>query len=277
MEQNKASTKWETCWEGKFKLSGAFHIFVRGKFTKKISIFFYFSIHFSFSFSFSTNNNLKKGHFGSPLLHFCETFATDCPNFINLSSFYGLVFAATHKTFSSFARKIENEKLFSNCDLRDQFFPEREFSFPPQQTHWKLFMLHGKFIEENSPAYICVSLDSCAQLLPLSWLVLFSIIQQAFHFGTYANNGKSAVKFSIERNWLFPDSEKLLSSTHWNSQNENIILTTFNLSINWRIETWACLMNDGRDQMKFLSHDCCVANTFQSRHSIKKISFVIIS
>lgn len=102
---------------------------MRGKFTKKISIFFYFSIHFSFSFSFSTNNNLKKGHFDSPLLHFRETFATDCPNFINLSSFYGLVFAATHKTFSSFARKIENEKLFSNCDLRDQFFPEREF-FP---------------------------------------------------------------------------------------------------------------------------------------------------
>lgn len=86
-------------------------------------------IHFAF-IDFCTSNH-QPLEARALLVHLNDTFAKlsqrIVPILINFSSFIGLLFAATRKTLSSFARKIANEKLFSNRNSRDKF-SAREFS-----------------------------------------------------------------------------------------------------------------------------------------------------
>lgn len=74
------------------------------------------------------------------LVHLRVTFTNFLQQIDRFSSilhfFLGFLFAATRKTFSPFARKIQNEKLFSNRDSRDEFSARENLPSPIHFNHY---------------------------------------------------------------------------------------------------------------------------------------------
>lgn len=126
-----------------------------------------------FSPNFFTNH-LTHGTSGSLTRQLCDTFVSDCLNFLHFFPIFLLAIAATWKTFSSFARKIENEKLFSNRAKRLEDFSRENFS--RTYTREKLTSRTGNSLREISPVVDCMSFDPCAlpSALCLFWFSLIT-------------------------------------------------------------------------------------------------------